>query len=93
MRRGARNIRDAGSSGQRSRVGSGFGPAEESGWWAEQSFSPAPDFSFFLSIFFFFSYFLFFITKLQFKFRFKLKSCAKLSSNYILKLKVPILEI
>jgi hypothetical protein len=63
MRRGARNICDAGSSGQRSRVGSGFGTAEESGWWAEHSFSPAPDFSFFLSIFFFFSYFLFFIPK------------------------------
>jgi hypothetical protein len=46
-----------------------------------------------LFIFFFFSYFLFFIFKLQFKFKFKFKSCAKLSSNYIVKLEVPILEI
>jgi hypothetical protein len=47
--------------------------------------SPFP----FLSIF----HFLLFIPKFQFKFGFKFKSCAKLSLNFILKLKVPILEI
>jgi hypothetical protein len=47
------------------RLGNQVGP--------RQSFSPAPDFSLFLSI----SFFPLFIPKFQFKFGFKFKSCAK----------------
>jgi hypothetical protein len=41
----------------------------------------------------FFSVFFFFISKFHFNFKFKFKYCAKLSSNYIVKIEVPILEI
>jgi hypothetical protein len=65
-----------------------FGPRWLENKWAElKGFGPRRTLFFFI-LFLFFS--LFFISKFHFKFIFKFKSCAKLSSNYIVKLKVPI---
>jgi hypothetical protein len=50
----------------------------------------AHDFTFFS---FSFPIFFFFTPKFHFEFRFKFKSCAKLSSNYIVKLIIQILKI
>ena len=56
-------------------------------------FSPSYYFSFSFPLFFSSFLFILFIPKLHFNFKFKFKSCAKLYSKYIVKFKVPLLEI